>query len=76
MQDVSEAPKAAATTYGDLFENALKKGSQQQGNNKGFVVKGAPWENAPNTASQIDFPDFGLGGKNEAASLPAWNPNR
>jgi polyribonucleotide nucleotidyltransferase len=75
MQDVVEAPKAANVTYENLFENAMK-GSQQQ-TSKGFVVQGAPWEKAPNTNSQIDFPDFGLGGKPEATtSLPAWNPNR
>lgn len=76
LQDVTEAPKAAAVTYENLFENAMK-GGQQQTNSKGFVVQGAPWEKAPNTNSQIDFPDFGLGGKPEtAAALPAWNPNR
>lgn len=77
MQDVIEAPKQGANvTYENLFENAMK-GAQQPANPRGFVVQGAPWERAPNTASQIDFPDFGLGGKTEAAtSLPAWNPNR
>ena len=76
MQDVVEAPKEAKVTYENLFENAMK-GSQQKTNSKGFVVQGAPWEKAPNTSSQIDFPDFGLSGKSEAAaSLPAWNPNR
>lgn len=76
MQDVLEAPKGASVTYENLFENAMK-GAQQPTNPRGFVVQGAPWERAPNTASQIDFPDFGLGGKSEAAtSLPAWNPNR
>jgi hypothetical protein len=77
MQEVSEQPvKAGAVTYENLFENAMK--GQQQPNNKGFVVQGAPWEKAPNTNSQIDFPDFGLGGgkPEAAASLPAWNPNR
>lgn len=76
MQDVVEAPKAVSVTYENLFENAMK-GSQQGGNTRGFVVQGAPWEKAPNTNSQIDFPDFGLREKSEAAtSLPAWNPNR
>lgn len=75
MQDVVEAPKNAAVTYENLFESAMK-GNQQQANSKGFVVQGAPWEKAPNTNSQIDFPDFGLSGGNEAAALPAWNPNR
>lgn len=75
MQDVTETPKAGPTTYENLFENAMK-GAQQKPNNKGFVVQGAPWEKAPNTNSQIDFPDFGLSGKAEAATLPAWNPNR
>lgn len=74
LQDVLEAPKSGPVTYENLFENAMKK--QQQPNNKGFVVQGAPWEKAPNTASQIDFPDFGLGGKPETSTLPAWNPNR
>jgi len=74
LQDVIEAPKSGPVTYENLFENAMKK--QQQPNNKGFVVQGAPWEKAPNTNSQIDFPDFGLGGKPETSSLPAWNPNR
>jgi hypothetical protein len=75
MQDVVEAPKAANVTYENLFESAMK-GTQQQ-TSKGFVVQGAPWEKAPNTNSQIDFPDFGLGGKPEVvSSLPAWNPNR
>lgn len=77
MQDVVEAPKAANVTYENLFENAMK-GAPKQANNKGFVVQGAPWEKAPNTNSQIDFPDFGLGGgkADNSASLPAWNPNR
>lgn len=74
MQDVVEAPKQGAVTYENLFENAMK--GQQQANNKGFVVQGAPWEKAPNTDSQIDFPDFGLGGAKPEATLPAWNPNR
>lgn len=74
LQDVIEAPKSGPVTYENLFENAMKK--QQQPNPKGFVVQGAPWEKAPNTNSQIDFPDFGLGGKPETSSLPAWNPNR
>jgi hypothetical protein len=74
LQDVIEAPKNAPVTYENLFENAMK-GSQQQSNSKGFVVKGAPWS-APNTNSQIDFPDFGLGNSKQETSLPAWNPNR
>lgn len=77
MQDVVEAPKAANVTYENLFESAMMKGSQQQQGNKGFVVQGAPWEKAPNTNSQIDFPDFGLGqAETNTTSLPAWNPNR
>lgn len=75
MQDVVEAPKAGPVTYENLFENAMK-GQQPQSNSKGFVVAGAPWEKAPNTNSQIDFPDFGLGGGKAETALPAWNPNR
>lgn len=75
MQDVVEAPKTANVTYENLFESAMKR--SQQPTSKNFVLQGAPWEKAPNTNSQIDFPDFGLGGKPEATtSLPAWNPNR
>lgn len=83
MQDVSEAPKQTGNvTYEHLFENAMKKSSGPGGNKAGFVVQGAPWERAPNKDSQIDFPDFGLGGpaptvKDNAPSLgSAWNPNR
>lgn len=77
MQDVVEAPKTVNVTYENLFENAMMKGTQHQQGNRGFVVQGAPWEKAPNTNSQIDFPDFGLGKpETTSTSLPAWNPNR
>jgi type II secretory pathway component GspD/PulD (secretin) len=77
MQDVSEAPKkSAGVTYENLFESAMKKPN----NKAGFVVQGAPWERAPNKDSQIDFPDFGLGGASNVKDAPslasAWNPNR
>lgn len=78
MEDVNDAPKHANVTYENLFENAMK-GGHQQTTRSGFVVQGAPWERAPNTNSQIDFPDFGLGAgpKPDAPSLAsAWNPNR
>lgn len=79
MQDVSEAPKASnKVTYENLFENAMKK-AQSGGGKSGFVVQGAPWEKAPNKDSQIDFPDFGLGGapvKDAPSLASAWNPNR
>ena len=68
LQDVIEAPKGASVTYENLFEKAMK-GAQQPANPRGFVVQGAPWERAPNTASQIDFPDFGLGGSYLASSM-------
>jgi predicted PilT family ATPase len=81
MQDVSEAPKQGGNvTYENLFENAMKKNSHAGGGKSGFVVQGAPWERAPNKDSQIDFPDFGLGGasnvKDTQSLASAWNPNR
>lgn len=81
LQDVSEAPKQSGkVTYGDLFENAMKSANTSGNVKSGFVVQGAPWERAPNKDSQIDFPDFGLGGPaasvKENTPLPAWNPNR
>jgi hypothetical protein len=54
--------------------------NNKQVNKSGFVVQGAPWERAPNKDSQIDFPDFGLGGaaskENQPSLGSAWNPNR
>lgn len=83
MQDVSEAPKQTGNvTYENLFENAMNKGAQSGKSGKsGFIVQGAPWERAPNKDSQIDFPDFGLGGgasnvKDTPSLASAWNPNR
>lgn len=81
MQDVSEAPKqSGGVTYENLFESAMK--TNKGFNKSGFVVQGAPWERAPNKDSQIDFPDFGLGGaatsvkENQPSLGSAWNPNR
>lgn len=80
MQDVSEAPKQSGhVTYENLFENAMKNANSKPAKS-GFVVQGAPWERAPNKDSQIDFPDFGLGGtpsnKDSPSLASAWNPNR
>lgn len=81
LQDVSEAPKQSTNvTYENLFENAMKH-AHTSGSKQGFVVQGAPWEKAPNKDSQIDFPDFGLGGpgasvKDNTPLASAWNPNR
>ena len=79
MQDVIAPPKQGdKVTYENLFENAMK--NNKQVNKSGFVLQGAPWERAPNKDSQIDFPDFGLGGAPSKENKPslgsAWNPNR
>lgn len=83
LQDVSETPKQSGNvTYENLFESAMNNAKSGGGGGKsGFVLKGAPWERAPNKDSQIDFPDFGLGGtasnvKETPSLASAWNPNR
>lgn len=84
LQDVSETPKQSGNvTYENLFESAMNnaKSGGGGGGKSGFVLKGAPWERAPNKDSQIDFPDFGLGGtasnvKETPSLASAWNPNR
>uniref|UniRef100_A0A1Q3FI46 Putative vigilin n=1 Tax=Culex tarsalis TaxID=7177 RepID=A0A1Q3FI46_CULTA len=76
LQDVVTAAPTQQTTFTQILEDI---GNQPK---QGFVVQGAPWErrnNAPNTQSQEDFPDFGLGGPapvEQAPSAPiasAWN---
>lgn len=71
LQDVTDITPfhRGQTNLSTVFEQTL--------NTTGFVVKDAPWERqkelAPNTQSQVDFPDFG--GKNNETSPPistAW----
>lgn len=79
LQDVVTAAPTQQTTFTQILEDI---GNQRETPKQGFVVQGAPWErrnNAPNTQSQEDFPDFGLGGPapvEQAPSAPiasAWN---
>ncbi|KAL5013771.1 hypothetical protein ScPMuIL_008041 [Solemya velum] len=46
----------------------------RHGNPRGFVVKNAPWDKAPDTASTDEFPSFGA----VVAPNPskAWGPSR
>lgn len=47
-------------------------------NDKGFVVKGAPWDKkrdaAPDTTNTQEFPSFGSGGEMPAKPV-AWGPS-
>lgn len=76
LQDVVTAVPTQQTTFTQILEDTMS--SNRETNKQGFVVKGAPWERkTPNTQSQEDFPDFGLGsGPAEQAPQPpnsAWN---
>ncbi|ESO99461.1 hypothetical protein LOTGIDRAFT_231082 [Lottia gigantea] len=52
-------------------EKTKRRGNQQQ---PGFMVKDAPWDKAPDTASTDEFPSFGAVNAPKAAH--AWGPSR
>lgn len=66
MQDVVDVVRAQPTNdFSSVLETALNsKNGGAYPKKEGFVVQGAPWEKKnkrmPNTASQEDFPDFGM----------------
>ncbi|XP_055610576.1 vigilin isoform X2 [Uranotaenia lowii] len=77
MQDLATAVPTQQTTFTQILEDSMSNNNKQ-----GFVVAGAPWERnkkTPNTQSQEDFPDFGLGGPtpvepaHQAPIASAWN---
>ncbi|XP_055529154.1 vigilin isoform X2 [Wyeomyia smithii] len=77
LQDVVTAVPTQQTTFTQILEDSM---SNNQGRPKhGFVVQGAPWQRkTPNTQSQEDFPDFGLGAAPaepapQAPIASAWN---
>lgn len=76
LQDVVTAAPPQQTTFTQFLEDSM---SNREATKKGFVVQGAPWERkTPNTQSQEDFPDFGLGSApaEQAPQAPiasAWN---
>lgn len=64
LEDLVDNVPTHTNDFSSVLESALQKNPQ---NKEGFVVQGAPWtkkksnKNAPNTQSQEDFPDFGIG---------------
>lgn len=63
--------------------------NQRNTGQSGFIVAGAPWEQqphqhgqqrpsvAPNTASNEEFPSFGISGTNTSTGgAPLWGPRR
>lgn len=66
MQDVVETVRIQPTNdFSAVLETAMNnKNGGAFPKKEGFVVQGAPWEKKnkrmPNTASQEDFPDFGM----------------
>ncbi|XP_053689981.1 vigilin isoform X1 [Sabethes cyaneus] len=78
LQDVVTAVPTQQTTFTQILEDSMS--NNQGGRPKhGFVVQGAPWQRkTPNTQSQEDFPDFGLGAAPaepapQAPIASAWN---
>lgn len=86
LQDVVDSVPKQKSTFSQMFEETMNKGKGK--GPKEFVVQGAPWQrnknnnisahsSAPNTESQVDFPDFGnTPAGNDAAVVSAWNPRR
>ncbi|XP_055631121.1 vigilin [Toxorhynchites rutilus septentrionalis] len=77
LQDVVTAVPTQQTTFTKILEDTMT--SREQRPRHGFVVQGAPWQRkTPNTQSQEDFPDFGLGAAPveqtpQAPIASAWN---
>lgn len=62
-----------------LTKAPSKKQEEPRVNDKGFVIKNAPWDTAPDTSSTSEFPSFpGATGGNAVApnSNKAWGPSR
>ncbi|XP_058464873.1 vigilin isoform X1 [Malaya genurostris] len=77
LQDVVTAVPTQQTTFTQILEDSMSNNRERP--KHGFVVSGAPWQRkTPNTQSQEDFPDFGLGAApaEPAPKAPissAWN---
>lgn len=62
-----------------LTKAPSKKQEEPRGHDRGFVIKNAPWDAAPDTSSTAEFPSFpGAAGGNAVApnSNKAWGPSR
>jgi polyribonucleotide nucleotidyltransferase len=59
LQDVSETEYMQKFVREPNSDN--KKGGAKENQSNGFVVKGAPWEQPPDTQSNEEFPSFGNG---------------
>lgn len=78
LQDVTDTVPTTTNAFSDVLEEAFSQRKPQQ-KPHGFVVQGAPWEkSAPNTESQIDFPDFGVSAPvaTDQSISSAWGPRR
>jgi len=56
-----------------------KQGGKKEPKSNGFVVKGAPWEQPPDTQSEEAFPSFGNGVPTNDSSRPissAWGARK
>lgn len=80
LDDMPSTPQAQTV-------GAFISGNARSGNENGFIIKDAPWERAneksnmtnaaPNTLSQVDFPEFSAGGAVASTAAPmtsAWGP--
>jgi hypothetical protein len=62
-----------------LTQAPSKRSDEPKTNDRGFVIKNAPWDSAPDTSSTSEFPSFpGAGSGNAVApnSNKAWGPGR
>ncbi|XP_053378526.1 vigilin-like [Mercenaria mercenaria] len=62
-----------------LTQAPSRKSEEPRVNDRGFAVKNAPWDSAPDTSSTAEFPSFpGASGGNAVApnSNKAWGPSR
>jgi len=66
LQDVSETEYMQTFVRDPNLDN--KKGGAKENQSNGFVVKGAPWEQPPDTQSNEEFPSFLGNGVSSSAS--------
>jgi len=79
MQDVSENEYMQSFVRGSGQAKQQGLADKQSNGPNGFVVKGAPWEQAPDTQSNEEFPSFGNGVANASATKPissAWGARK
>lgn len=78
LQDLKERDFMKQYTH-PPSRNGTHDSDGQRLNDKGFVVKGAPWEKkgaVPDTSNVQEFPSFGSGADMPPPKPVAWGPSR